>query len=150
ADPHVVEEHAGPGDLLQEVDDALPLPPAVEEGGGGAQIHGKGAEGDEVAGDPLQLHGDDPEVLGPGRHLKPQQLLDGQGKGELVVDGRQVVAAVGVGNDLGVGELLRVLLEAAVEVPDVRVDVDDPLAVDPGLQPEHAVGAGVLGPHADV
>src|SRR5690606_20733953 len=65
-------------------------------------------------------------------------------------DGRQVVAAVGVGNDLGVGELLRVLLEAAVEVPDVRVDVDDPLAVDPGLQPEHAVGAGVLGPHTDV
>ena len=69
---------------------------------------------------------------------------------ELVAHRGDIVQAVGVRDHLlVVRHLLAVLLEAAVQIADVRDHVDDDLAVHHQLEPEHAVRRRVLGPHAD-
>ena len=52
---------------------------------------------------------------------------------------RAVVQAVGVGDDLPVGPLLRHLLEVAVHVADLGLGVDDRLPVEPRLHAEGPV-----------
>ena len=66
----------------------------------------------------------------------------------LVGEAGHPVDAVDQRGDLGVGADLGQLLVAAVHVADDRFDRSDPLAVDLGDEPEHAVGRRVL--RADV
>ena len=77
---------------------------------------------------------------------QPEQLLDGHDVGEVVGDGGQVVGAVGERDDLLVGAVLEELLQAAVDVADVRHQVLHHLAVHRDHDAEHAVGAGCCGP----
>ena len=65
----------------------------------------------------------------------------------VVVHGGQVIAAVGEGGNLLVGEVFAVLLKAAVQVAQVGLDVGDDLAIGANAQAQYPVGAGVLGPH---
>ena len=58
--------------------------------------------------------------------------------------GAEVVEAVGQGQSLRVSVLFAHLLHTAVNVAEVRVYLLYNLAVEHGLQPEHAVGRGVL------
>ncbi len=62
---------------------------------------------------------------------------------------RQVVRAVPPAHGLAVVGVLRKLFEAAVEVADVRLAVDDDLAVDGEHHTEDAVRGGVLGADVD-
>ena len=43
-----------------------------------AEIHDKGAEPEEMDGDPVQFDGDGPDVFGPFRHLDAGGLFHGQ------------------------------------------------------------------------
>ena len=63
---------------------------------------------------------------------------------DVVRHGRQVVGAVGERDDLVVVAVLAELLEAGVQVADVRDTALDRLALELDHQPEHAVGRRVL------
>ena len=49
-----------------------------------------------------------------------------------------------------IGQALPELFHAPVEIAEDGLDAEDDLVVDGELQAEHAVGAGVLGPHVEV
>ena len=102
-----------------------------------------------MAGDPVQLGNQHPEVTGLLPDLMPHQFLDRQGPAEIHVHRRQVVEPVGVGNPLAGGEILADLLGTAVEIPDVGLGLRYDFTVGPQHQPQHAMRARVLRPHVD-
>ena len=149
ADPVVVVEEPRPAGPLEEVQDLLAVPHQVQEGREGPDVHGVGADRHRVRGDPLQLRHDDADRGDVRADLDPAQLLDREREAERVAHGRDVVQAVGVGHDAGVVDVLAVLLEAAVEVADVRPRGLDDLAVGAQLDAQHPVGGRVLRPHVE-
>ena len=73
------------------------------------------------------------------RNRDAQELLHGHAVAHVVDERRDVVEPVGVGDDAVVVDRFRHLLEAAVEVADLDVGVLDPLAVEPGHDPDDPV-----------
>ena len=102
-----------------------------------------------MAGDPVELGREDPDVLGAARHLDVEQLLEGHDRRPLAEQRADVLERVEVGDRLVVVGVLAQLLDAAVEVAEDRVEVDDLLAVELEDDPQHAVGRRVLRPHVD-
>src|SRR5690606_31173250 len=149
ADPQVVVEHAGPGQLAEDIQQVLPLPPGVQERRGGAQVQGKGSEPNQMAGDALQFVHDDADILRPLGNLHAGQPFGGHDQRRLAGDGRQVVGTVGVGDDLTDGPLFSNLLEATVQVTNVGDRLDHLFALKAHHNPQDPVGAGVLRPHID-
>ncbi len=98
--------------------------------------------------DPGQLAHDDAQVLGPFRHLLAHHLFHRHHVAKVVVHGRDIVQAVGVGDVAGPQVPLADLFVVAVQVADDRVDTGHRLALQAHDHAEYAVGAGVLG--ADV
>ncbi len=98
---------------------------------------------------PIELGEQDPDRRGPRGHLDLEKPLHGEGEGELVVEGRQVVHTGDIGAALREVELLRCLLHPGVEIPDDRLRPPDDLSLQLDLEPEHAVGRGVLWPHVE-
>src|SRR4029077_6327102 len=95
ADPEVVVEEAGAAAPLEEVQDALAVAEAVEEGREGADVEAVGADGDEVGGDAVELRDEDAEWTAFGRVLTlGREPLDRQREAELVVHRGKVVHAV--------------------------------------------------------
>ena len=97
----------------------------------------------------LQLAHEHADPGGPRRDLDSEQLLDGQGVDELVVERREIVHPGHVRGALDVGELLARLLHPGVEVSDDWLGTEDGLAFELEHDPQHAVGRGVLGAHVD-
>ena len=147
ADPDVVVHHPGAGDALEKRLDALALAKPVEDGRHRARIQPVYAVEEHVAGNAVQLAQYHTDVAGPVRYLQVHQLLHRQTEGQLAVQIGDVVQPVEQSDRLAVQFPLAQLLGAPVEVADVRLRPDDPLPVDPQQQPEHAVGARMLGPH---
>ena len=147
--PHPGVVHAQPGDVLEDVEDLLPLPEPVEHDRQGAQLQPGGGQPDQVGADPVELHHQHPKGLGPRGGLDAEQLLDGQAVGGLVEDRGQVVHAGHEGDPLDPGPELGRLLDPGVQVADHRLEVDDLLALELDDQPQHPVGGGVLGAHVD-
>ena len=83
------------------------------------------------------------------RDLDAEHLLDGPHVPDAVDHRGDVVQAVRVGDHLVPGVRLRHLLEAAVQIPDLRFGPRDPLAVQPRDQVNDAVGRGVRRPDRD-
>ena len=104
---------------------------------------------EHVAGDPVELAGEDPDVLRPSRHLQVEELLEGEHRAPLVEERADVLEGVHLADDLVVVGVLAQLLDAAMEVAQDRVEVDDLLAVDLEDDAQHAVGGGVLGSHVE-
>ena len=121
----------------------------MEEGRERADVHAVGAHRDAVRGNALELRHHHPDGLHVGRDLDAHELLHGQGVAQGVAHGRHVVHAVGVGDDAGVVHVLGVLLEAPVQVADVRPRGPHHLAVGPQLDAQHPVGGRVLGAHVE-
>ena len=69
--------------------------------------------------------------------------------GPLAEQRADVLERVEVADRLVVVGVLAQLLDAAMEVAEDRVEVDDLLAVELEHDPEHAVGRRVLRPHVD-
>ena len=81
ADAEVVEEHPLAGQRGEHVDDLVALDERPQDRRQAAEVERHPAEEQRVAGDPVQLAGEDPDVLGPARDLDVQQLLEGHDPG---------------------------------------------------------------------
>ena len=149
ADPEVVEEHPLAGDRGQHLHDLVALDEAVEDRREAAEVEGVEAHRQEVAGDPVQLAGQDPDVLGPARDLDVEELLVGHDRRPLAEERADVLERVHVGDRLVEVGVLAELLDAAMEVAEDRVEVDDRLAVELHHHPQDAVGRRVVGPDVD-
>ena len=148
-DPEVVEEHPLAGQRRQHVDDLVALDERPQDRRQPAEVERHPAEEQGVAGDPVQLGREDPDVLGAARHLDVQQLLEGEHRRPLVEQRADVLERVRVADRLVVVGVLAQLLDAAMEIAEHRVEVDDLLAVELEDDPQDAVGRGVLRPHVD-
>ena len=149
ADEVVVHPQAG--DLLEEAQHDLPLPPAVDHHRHRADVQAVGGQEQQVAAHAVQLgqqHADPHGPLGDVA-VDAEQLLGRQREDQLVGERRGVVHAGDVGAALQVGELLARLLHAGVQVADDRLAAQHGLALELQHQPQHAVGARVLRPHVD-
>ncbi len=134
---------------LEDAQQLFALAEAVEEDGERADVHGVGAEPDQVRVDAHQLHHQHADPLRAGRDLKLQQLLDRERIAEVVRHRRKVVDAIGQRDDLLVELGLAGLLDARMQIPDVRREGDDRFAVDLQHEAEHAVGRRVLRAHVE-
>ena len=148
ADAHVVEEQPLAGQGGQHLDDLVALEEAVQDRRDAAQVQGQPAHEQGVAGDAVQLAGQDADVVGPPRHGHVEQLLGGQHRHVLAEHRGDVLERVAVADDHVPVAVLADLLHAAVEVAQHGVQVDDPLAVDLEDDAQHAVRRGML--RADV
>ena len=98
--------------------------------------------------DTLQLVHDGAYVLHALAHLQPQTLLDAHAECVSVLRGSEIVQTVGQGQCLRIGQALAHLLDAAVYVSAVYVELADDLAFERDAETEHAVRGRVL--RADV
>ena len=107
------------------------------------------ADPQAVAGDPLQLAENRAHVARAPRHLDRHQLLDRLAVADVAGRGGDVVHPVGQQDDLRPVAVLAQLLDAAVQIADDDVGVDDLLAVEPQHDAQHAVRARMLRAHVD-
>ena len=142
--------HPRAGDLLEEIEQHLPLAEAVEEGAERAEVDRLRAEPDEMAGEATQLAEQDADHPRPLGNLHLHQPLDGERVGEIHVQRREVVDAIGQRDGLPVGLALHRLLDAGVQVADLRLARKDRLAVQFEDEPQDAVRARMLRPHVDL
>ena len=77
ADPEVVEQHPLAGQRGQHVDDLVALDERPQDRRQAAEVERHPAQEQGVAGDPVELAREDPDVLGAARDLDVQQLLEG-------------------------------------------------------------------------
>ncbi len=149
ADERVVHPQAG--DQLEQVEDELALAEADRHHGERADLHAAGRDADQVGGDPVELHEQDPHDLGLLRDvvLDVEQPLDAEHVAHLVVERREVVHPGAERDALRPGAELHVLLDARVEVADAAAGLGHGLALELEDQPEHAVGGRVLRAHVD-
>src|SRR5262249_8965605 len=104
-------------------------------------------DGEEMAMEPAELVGDDPAVLGALRHLDAGDRFARHRPAVVAEHRRDVVDAVGVGDEAVPAHLLRDLLDRAVEVADVRDGLLPDPAVGPDDEAEHAVRRRMLRTH---
>ena len=149
ADERVV--HAQPGDQLEQVEHQLALAEADRHHGQRADLHAAGRDADQVGGDAVELHEQDPHDLGllGDVVLDVEQPLDAEHVGRLVVERRQVVHPGAERRALHPGAVLHVLLDAGVQVADAAAGLGHRLALELEDQPEHAVRRRVLRAHVD-
>ncbi len=102
-----------------------------------------------MVGDARDLAHDHPRVLASVGRLDSKQLLDRQREADVVDAGRGVVEPIGVREHLGPGSLLAHLLEAAMEVADFDVAIDDALAFELEIEFDGAVRGRMGRPHLD-
>ena len=81
--------------------------------------------------------------------VDPEQALDRERPGVLLVHRRDVVEPVEIGHVLKVGARLHQLFGAAMEEADMRIDALDDLAVEFEHEPQHAVGGRMLRSEVD-
>ncbi len=149
ADAEVAREEPESGDQLVDVQQQLALADRVEEHRHGADFHRVRANPDQVARHPLQLGDQHADVLHALWHLEAEELLDGQDVGEAVGLRGQIVHPLDERDHLLPLLLFRRLLDPGVQVADGRHARLDRLAIELQHEAQHAMRAGVLGPHVD-
>ena len=113
------------------------------------QLQTGGTAAGQVVAHPRELAGEHAQPLAALRGLEPEQLLDPEAVAEVAEDRRVVVQAIGVGNCLIPGTGLTFLLEAAVEVADLHIEIDDGLSVELDHELHRTVGGRVGGTHVE-
>ena len=150
AGAHIADGNARPAQHLEKFQDTLPAAETIHQRRPQcAQLLHKEPDGNQVAGDALQLGGQGAQVLTPGRRLNVQQLLYREAISLIVNHRGSVVQAIGEGYNLDIVALLGQFFGAAVQVAENRLYLDDFLAVKGNPHPKHPMGAGVLRPHID-
>ena len=148
-DAHRVVGETRAAVLLEQIENQLALAERVQEHRHRADVHRVRAEPQAVARDPLQLAQRHPDVPRAPRHLELHQLLDRLAVADVVGRCRDVIHAIGQQDDLRPVAVLAELLDAAMEIADDDLGVDDLFPVETEHHPQHAVRAGMLGPHVD-
>ena len=138
-----------PENISKMLQNLFALAEAVEEHAHRADVDGVRAQPHQVAVEARQLGQHHAHPLRLRRNLQPQQLLHRQAVAQVVRERRQVVDAVGQRDRLLVGLDLEFLLDAGVQVADVRLARHDGLAVELQQQAQHAVRGRVLRPHVE-
>ena len=78
------------------------------------------------------------------RHGDPEQPLDRQRVGVLLVHRRDIIEPIEIGHVLQIGARLHQLLGAAMQQADMRIDALDHLAVELQHEAQHAMRGGML------
>jgi hypothetical protein len=143
--------HAQARDQLEDVEDVLPLAEAVDHHRQRAEFHTRRRQPHQVRGDPVELHHQHTDRVGPGRDLvlDAEQPLHRHAVADLVEHRRQVVHAGHERGALRPVPVLEVLLDSGVQVPDDSARLDDRLALEFEHQPQDAVRRRVLRTHVD-
>jgi hypothetical protein len=149
ADADVAREEAEAGNQLVDVEQQLTLADRIEQHRDGADFQAVRADPDQMTGDPLELRDEHADVLDALRHLEPEQLFDGERVGQAVALRAQVIHALDERDDLLPLLLLGGLFDPGVQVADGRNHRLDDFSIELEHEPQHTVGAGVLGPHVD-
>ena len=131
-------------DVLDDVVDELALVEPVEEACERAEVERRGADAQEVVLDAAELAHDGAHDLGARGELDAEELLDRVVPRDVVHDRRDVVHPADRADILVVVVVLAELLEARMQVPDVRRAAGDALAVELEHEPEGRVGRRVL------
>ena len=148
-DAHRVVGQTRAAELLEQIENQLPLAEGVQEHRHRADVHRVGANPQAMAGDPLQLAQNRAHVARAARHLERHQLLDRLAVADVAGRRGDVVHPVGQQDDLRPVAVFAELLDPPVQVADHDVGVDHLLAVEPQHDPQHAVGARMLGAHVE-
>ena len=149
ADTQVVEEQLLARQRGQHLDDLVALDEPIQDGRQAAQVEGQPADEERVAGDAVELPGEDTDVLRAARHLEVEQLFRGQDRQGLAEHRGDVLERIAVADGVVPVAVLADLLDAAVQVAEHGVEVDDALTVDLEDDPEHAVRGGMLRAEVD-
>jgi hypothetical protein len=113
-----------------------------------AEVQREPAQEQRVARDPVQLARTGTRMYSARRGTSTSRsLLVGRDRRPLAEQRRDVLERVDLADRLVVVRVLDQLLDAAVEVAEDRVDVDDALAVELEDDAEHAVRRRVLRAH---
>src|SRR5262249_14617582 len=139
-----------PGERLHEIVEELARLDEVEAGRGRPDLLHRHAEAGEVIGDARDLAADHADVLRALGRGDAGELLEREREADVGQDRRRVAQSVGVGHALIPGALLAHLLEAAVQVADLYVDIEDGLAVEPQVELDGAVGRRMRRSHLDL
>jgi len=119
-----------PARHLEQIEDQLTIAQRVEDHRHGAEVEGRRAHREQVAGDSVELEVDHPQVLGARGHLLVEQRLDGHAVGHRVEVVGQVVHPLDERDRLPVLLVLAALLDARVDVADQRREVAHDLSLD--------------------
>ena len=133
------------GDPLQQIQNLFPVVKGIEQWRKTTQIEKKSGPPEQVAGQTVQLHGYDPDILGPFRHLDAGGPLNGQTVAMIIGQGMQVIHAGGIGHELGKGAVFGHLFMHAVDIAEHRFRLDDILSVHGQFDPKDTMGGGMLG-----
>ena len=132
------------GDVVDDVVDVLPLVESVEEAGEGPQIQCSRTHAEQMVLDSPQFHQNRSDHLAPWRQIDIEQRFTCIVPGDVVDDRADVVHPRNGADVLVVVMVLTELLEAAVEIPDVRGRPDNPLAIKLKHDPKGRMGCRVL------
>ena len=135
--------------LLQDVKHLLTVAEPVEERRQSPHVHTETREEQQVRINALQLVHDRADILHPLRHLDAQPLLDAHAERMAVLRGPQIIQPVRKGQRLGIGQPLAQLLDAAVDITAVHVELLDDLALQRHPEAQHTVRRRVLGTDVD-
>ena len=147
ADAGVVVGQPRAAELLGEVVYLLALAQGVHEGRERADVTGVRADADEVARDAVELARDRSQVPRPRRDLEAEQLLHRHRPALVGEHRREVVDPIRVRHELRVLQQFADLLDAAVQVSDLRHRALHHLAVGLDEEVDDAVRGRVLRPH---
>ena len=137
---------AGAAHPLAKFHEDLALLETPQHGRHGANVHGEGADVEDVVEQAADLGVQDPDVLGTGRRLDAQEFLGSQREGVLLVLRRHVIEAVEIGHGLQIVLVFDQLLGAPVQHSDMGVGALDHLAVHLQHQAKDAVRRRMLRP----
>ena len=147
ADPDVAGHHPLPGHGLKESQDVFALAESVQKDRERANIHGVRPQPDKVRIEAAQLSQQHPQPLRFVGNLQAKQLFDCQGVTQIVRQRVQIVDAVRQRHHLLIELGLAGLLNAGVQIADLRIKPHNDLTVNLQHQAQNAMRRRVLRAH---
>ena len=136
--------HARAARALVEHHQLLALLEPPEDRGHRADVVRRRRDLEHMRQNAADLAIEDADELGAARRGDPEQALDRQRVGVLLVHRRDIIQPIEVGHVLQIGSRLHQLLGAAMQQADMRIDPLDQFAVELQHEAQHAVRGGML------
>src|SRR5262249_48604160 len=128
---------------VDQIPDQLARLQGVQKRREGIELECGRADAEQMVCDPCQLAADHADELAARRHFSAEQFLNSHAVADVAQNRRAVVEAISVRNGLVVKSALAFLLEAAMQIPDLYVGIDDGFAVEVEEDAHGAVGRGM-------